>query len=192
MAMGKARNGGTGRGLTGKIVYIATIAALLGVSAGSVMGTLLTTTTISQTANFYEGGNNGVANWPAPTLTLANTPTIVACSAGTQTVTASASGTPTVDVVLSASGSSGTCASGDFAELFAFDFVVSATSVNQQDTVSITTQIGSGAVTTNSISVTLITGGSGGPFDAILDLYVDYGSLSPPSAGITVLDLVVQ
>jgi hypothetical protein len=176
--------------VSGRLIYVATIMAMVGIAGGTVMATVLTPVPANQTANFYEGGTSGVANYPTPTLTP-GTNVVGTCTTSITTVAAST--TPaTTNIVLASAGSTGTCVANDFAEVFSFSFMLSGYSLAQTNTVTITTEYGPGTtVYTNSAQVALTTPSSGGPFVATLDVYVDYGSVNPPAGGIAVLDLVV-
>jgi hypothetical protein len=179
------------RRLSGRLIYLATIMAMIGIAGGTVMATLLTPIPTNQTANFYEGGNSGVPNYPAPMLAPGSN---VVGTCTTSSTTVATSTTPaTTNIVLASSGSTGTCVTNDFAEVFTFSFTISTPFVSSQtNTISITTEYGTGTtVYTNSAQVVLTTPSSGGPFVATLDIYVDYGSVNPPTGGIAVLDLVV-
>lgn len=173
----------TGR-LSGRLIYVATIVAILGVTGGVSMGAILSSTPVSQTASFYQGGSTGVNGYGTPTLSVSTSPG--ACTTGTLSGNSNAG---TVTVVLSGWTGASNCTAGHFAELFTFSF--SATISTQSNTLAVTTQVGSGAVQTNSETVTLGTGSSTA-FTQTVDVYVDYGSIQPPNGGITVLDLVVQ
>ncbi len=170
-----------------RLIYAATAMAVLGMAGGFVMASVLTSTAVNQSASFYQGGNNGVVGYTTPTLAVATVPASIAtCTSGT--VTGSTSGA-TQTIVLSNQTGSSACATGDFAEEFVIAF--SATITTQTNSLTITTQVGAGAVQTNSIPVTLGTGTSSA-FTQTLDLYVDYGAVNPPATGISVLDLMIQ
>ena len=169
-----------------RLIYAATAIALLAMAGGMVLGTVLTTTTVNQNASFYQGGNNGANGFSTPTLTVSTVPSAVTtCSSGTTGTTNGG----TVDLVLSATTGGTTCTGGDFAEEFSFAF--SATITTQINSITITTQVGASPVQTNSASVSLGTGTSGA-YTQTVDVFVDYGAIVPPSAGITVLNAVVQ
>ncbi len=92
-------------------------------------------------------------------------------------------------MILSSTTGATSCTAGNFAEEFVVAF--SATITTQTNSITITTQVGAGAVQTNTESVTLGTGSSGA-FTQTVDVFVDYGAINPPASGVTVLDLVIQ
>ena len=176
------------KGVDRRLVYVATIVSLIGVTGGmAIAAGILSSTNVNQGASFYQGGNNGANGYGAATLQVTTVPVSVAsCSTGAVTgVTSGGS----VDVYLSSTTGSSTCTGGDFAEEFVLQF--SASVATQTNAVTITTQVGAGTVQTNSQQVVLGTG-SLGAFTQTVNVYVDYGSIQPPAAGITILDLVVQ
>ena len=177
-----------GKKVDRKLVYVATIVSLIGVTGGmAIAAGILSSTNVNQGASFYQGGNNGANGYGAASLQVTTVPAAVStCSTGA--VSGSTSG-GSVDLLLSATTGSSTCTTGDFAEQFIVSF--SATVATQTNTFTITTQVGSGTVQTNSQQVVLGTGVSGA-FTQTVNIYIDYGAIQPPSAGITVLDLVIQ
>lgn len=171
-----------------RTIYLGTILTLVGVTAGmAIASSVLSATTVSQGANFYQGGNNGATGYSTATLAVSTTPAATSvCTSGTLNGATSAG---TVNVILSSTTGGTTCTAGNFAEEFSLSF--SATISHQTNTVSITSQVGAGAVQTNSEAVQLETGTSGA-FTQTVNVYIDYGAVNPPAGGITVLDLVVQ
>ena len=164
-------------------VAIGMVSSTLGLVAAAV----LSSTTVNESANFYQGGNSGANGYSSPTLAVTTVPAAIStCSSGTVTDSTSAG---TANVILSSTSGGTTCTTGNFAEEFTLSF--SATIATQSNTVTITTQVGAGAVDTNSVTLTLGTGTSGA-FTATVHVYVDYGAVNPPAGGITTLDLVVQ
>lgn len=170
-----------------RLIYVATAVAVLGMAGGFVMATVLSSTTVNEAANFYQGGNSGAAGYSTATLAVSSVPASVS-TCTSSTVTGATSG-GSVDVILGSTTGQSVCTTGDFAEEFTFSF--SETVATQSNTVTITTQVGAGTVETNSAMVTLGTGSSGA-FTQTVNVYVDYGAVSPPSGGITVLDAVIQ
>jgi hypothetical protein len=170
--------------LSGRLIYAATIVAILGVTGGVTMGAFLSTSTVTQNVNYYSGTTASVPNYAAPTLSVSSSPG--ACTAsGTGSTTAG-----TVSIVLNAWSGASNCTLSDFAEKFTFAF--SGTISTQVNTVRVTTQVGTFAVQSNSATITLGTGTSGA-FTQTVDVYVDYpGSANPPSQGITSLSLSLQ
>jgi hypothetical protein len=171
-----------------RTIYLGTVLTLLGVTAGmAIASSVLSSTTVNQGANFYQGGNNGANGYSTATLAVSTTPAATSvCTTGTKTGATSAG---TVTLILSSTTGGTGCTAGNFAEEFSLSF--SATIVTQTNTLSVTTQVGAGTVQTNSEAVTLGTGSSSA-FTQTVNVYVDYGSVNPPAGGITVLDLVVQ
>ena len=164
-------------------VAIGMISSTLGLVAAAV----LSSTTVNENANFYQGGNSGANGYASPTLQVTTVPAAVStCSTGTITDSTSAG---TANIELSSTSGGTTCTTGDFAEEYTLSF--SATIATQSNTVTITTQVGASAVQTNSVALTLGTGSSSA-FTATVHIYVDYGAVNPPAGGITTLDLVVQ
>lgn len=170
-----------------RLIYAATAIAVLGMAGGFVMASVLTSTSVTQTANFYQGGSAGVPGYNTPTLTVSTVPSAISTCTST-TVTGSVSGGTSQAVVSSTTGGT-TCTTGDFAEEFSFSY--SATIATQTNSITITTQVGAGSVETNTVTVTLGTGSSGA-FTQTVNVFVDYGAVNPPAGGITVLDAVVQ
>ena len=170
-----------------RLIYLATLVALVGVTGGMALAAVLSTTTVNQGANFYQGGNNGANGYGAATLQVSSTPVAVSvCTTGTKTGATSGG---TVTLVLSSTTGGTSCTTGDFAEEFAVAF--SATIATQSNTFTVTTQVGAGSVETNSEQVTLGTGSSTA-FTQTVNVFVDYGTVQPPTGGVTVLDLVIQ
>jgi hypothetical protein len=170
-----------------RTIYLATTVLALALAGGFALAAVLTSTTVNQSANYYEGGNTGANGYSSATLSVSTVPAaIAACTSGTKTGSTSAG---TVTLVLSSTSGGTVCTTGDFAEEFAFSF--SATITTQTNAVTVTTQVGASAVQTNTESVTLGTGTSGA-FTQTIDVYVDYGAVSPPVGGVTILDAVVQ
>jgi hypothetical protein len=169
-----------------RVLYVATAVAMMGLTGGFVLAAGLTSTNVTQNAALYSVSTSAVAAFPnAPTIAVTATPASVSsCSASPVALTNGAS----VDLYLPASNSV-TCTTNDFAEEFtlsssataaagAYTFVI-YTSYNTGSAVS-----GSDAGTI-SIGTTLTSAGT-------VDIYVDYGSVAPPSGGIQSLSLVVQ
>lgn len=170
-----------------RLIYVATAVAILGMAGGYVMASVLTTTSVNQGANFYQGGNTGANGYSTATLAVTTVPASVsACTSSTVTGATSA-GTSTA--VLSSTTGGTVCTTGDFAEEYTFTF--SATIATQSNTITVTTQVASGTIQTNTATFTLGTG-SAGAFTQTVQVYVDYGSVSPPAGGITLLDAVIQ
>jgi len=170
-----------------RLIYAATAIAVLSMAGGMVLAGVFTSTPVNQNASFYQGGNNGANGYSTPTLMVAVTPAATStCTSGTLTGATSGG---TVTLILSSTTGSTVCTAGNFAEEFSFAF--SATIATQTNTISITTQVGASAVQINSEQVTLGTGTSGA-FTQTVNVFVDYGAVNPPAAGITVLNAVIQ
>jgi hypothetical protein len=170
-------------------LYVASIIAMLSIASGFALATVLTSTQVNEAANFYQGGNSGANGYATSGMTLSITTTpasVTSCTTGTKTDAVSAG---TVTLILSSTTGGTACTTGNFAEEFVVSF--SATITTQTNAFTVTTQVGSGTVASNSESVTVGTGISGA-FTATVDIFVDYGSINPPTGGITVLDLVIQ
>ncbi|MCI4322786.1 MAG: hypothetical protein L3K03_01980 [Thermoplasmata archaeon] len=173
---------------TGRAVFLGTVVAILGITGGFAMASVLTSTSVTQTADFDQGTGAGVPTYPAPTLLISISPTS-SCTSGQQTVALSIATPPTAQVTVAPGG---TCAAGDFAEEFQFALSSTTTSLNQVNTLTITSQVGAGSVTTNTQSMKVTTAAPAGTYTGTLDVFVDYGSVNPPSGGITLLNVVVQ
>ncbi len=158
---------------------------MLGLTSGFALAAVLASTPVNQSANFYLGGNSPVNGYSLPALKVNTTPIGTgACSSSPVTLASPGS----VDLILSNTTGSAVCTAGNFAEEFTVMF--SATITTQTNRFTITTQVGAGLVQTNN--VTLTVGAGGGAFTATVNVFIDYGAVNPPAAGITVLDLVIQ
>jgi hypothetical protein len=170
-----------------RTIYTTTAIVAIALASGFTLAAVLTSTTVTQHANYYQGGNSGATGYTSATLQVSTTPaSTTVCTSGTLTGTTSAG---TVVVILSSTTGGTTCTAGDFAEEYVLTF--SATITTQTNSLTITSQVGAGTVETNTEDVALGTGSSSA-FTQTVDVYVDYGTVSPPAGGITVLDLVVQ
>ena len=153
-----------------RLIYAATAIAVLSMAGGMVLAAVLTSTPVTQTANFYQGGSSPVPGYSTPTLSVSTTPTsTTTCTSGT--IVGSVNG-GTSTIILSSTTGGTVCTAGNFAEEFSFAFSETLTSTQ-----------------TNSEPITL---GTGSPFTQTVNVYVDYGAVNPPSGGITVLDVVIQ
>ena len=172
--------------MSGRLIYAATIVAILGVTGGVTMGAFLSSTTVTQNANYYAGASASVPGYSAPTLSISSSPSSTCTSAA-----AGPSNSGTTNVVLNAWNGASNCTLGDFAEEFTFSF--SATISTQANTVTITTQVGSDPVQSNSATITLGPGGAPASFTQTVHVFVDYpGSTQLPTGGITTLSLALQ
>lgn len=175
------------RKLDRRVIYTAGIVAMLALTSGFALAAVLGSTSVNQSANFYQEGNSGANGYSGPALKVATIPigtTVCSSSPVTQIVTGGV-----VNLILSSTTGGTVCTAGNFAEEFTVAF--SATITTQSNAFSVTSQVGAGVVETNSVTLTLGTGISSA-FTVTVNVYVDYGAVNPPAGGITVLDLVIQ
>jgi len=171
-----------------RAIYATTAIFAIALASGFTLAAVLTSTTVNQHANYYQGGNAGANGYTGATLQVSSTPvSTTVCTTGT--LTGSTPGGTTVMILSSTSGGTA-CTAGNFAEEYILTF--SASISTQTNSITITTQVGAGAVQTNTEAVTLGAGGPPASFTQTVDVFVDYGGVSPPAGGITVLDAVVQ
>jgi hypothetical protein len=168
-----------------RVLYLLTAVAMVGLTAGFVLAAGLTSTTVTQTASLYSVSTSAVPAFPtSPNISVSATPASVSsCSSSSVALTNGGS----VNLYLGASGSV-TCTTGDFAE--EFTATSTATAAAGSYTFTIYTSYGSGPTTgsasgTVTIASTLSSAGT-------VNVYVDYGSSSPPAAGVSALSLVIQ
>ncbi len=168
-----------------KVLYLATAVAMMGVTGGFVLAAGLTATSVTQNAALYEVSTSSVAAFPnTPTLSVTSTPASVsACTSSAQALTSGGS----VDLYLGAS-SSVTCATGDFAE----EFVFTSSATAAAGTYTFTSYTTYGSPATSGSSVAQVTISSALTSAGTVDIYVDYGSASPPASGVADLSLVVD
>ncbi len=170
-----------------RAIYATTAIFAIALASGFTLAAVLTSTTVNQHANYYQGGNAGANGYSTPTLQISSTPvSTTTCTSGT--LTGAVSG-QTITMILSSTSGGTVCTAGNFAEESILSF--SATITTQPNSITITTQVGAAAVQTNTEDVTLGTGSSSA-FTQTVDVFVDYGAITPPAGGITVLDMVVQ
>ena len=168
-----------------RVLYLATAVAVLGLTGGFVLAAGLTSTTVTQSASLYSVSTSAVAAFPTtPTVVITAVPvSVAACSASSQTLANSV----TVDIYLAASTGI-TCTTGDFAE--EFSFASSATAAAGTYTFEQYTTYGPGPTSgsaTGSVTVAAVMSIVGN-----VNVFVDYGTASPPANGIASLSLVVQ
>jgi hypothetical protein len=168
-----------------RILYIATAVAMIGLSGGFVLAAGLTSTTVTQTAGLYSVSTVAVAAFPTtPTVTLTAMPaSIAACTSGSQTLANSV----TVDLYLPAS-TGVTCTTGDFAEEFSFVSLATAAA----GTYTFTQYTSYGAGPTSGSAVGSVTVAAVMSIPGAVNVYVDYGTATPPTGGIGSLSLVLQ
>jgi hypothetical protein len=170
-----------------RAIYTTTAIIAIALASGFTLAAVFSTTTVNQHANYYQGANVGANGYTSAALEVSTTPaTTTVCTSGVIDGVTSAG---TTVVILSSTTGGTACTAGNFAEEYVLTF--SATITTQTNTLTITSQVTAGTVQTNSEQVTLGTGSSGA-FTQNVDVYIDYGTVSPPAAGISVLDLVVQ
>ncbi|MCI4365103.1 MAG: hypothetical protein L3K10_03455 [Thermoplasmata archaeon] len=170
-----------------RAIYTSTAIVAIALASGFALAAVLTSTTVNQSANYYQGGNTGANGYGAATLVVATTPAATSvCTSGTLT---GASNAGTVTMIVSSTSGGTVCTTGDFAEEYSFAF--SATISSQTNSITVTSQVGAGAVQTNTEAVHLGTGVSVA-FTQTVDVFVDYGAVNPPATGVAVLDVVVQ
>ncbi len=176
--------------MTGRMIYVATIVAMLSVTGGMAMAAsgLLQVTPITQHASFYQGQSTAPAGYAAaPSLQVSTSPSST-CSGTSITMGATGSAQ---DILVSSTGGAGSCASGNFAEEFIVHFSENMTATSQTNTFQVTTQVGSGSPVTDTFTVATGTV-TGNPFTQTLNIFIDYGAINAPSAGITILNLVID
>lgn len=166
--------------------YLAAVVAIVASTSGFALASVLSPpTTTPQGANFYDGTNVGVTGYTSAALSVAQTPDpTLACSSGTVVDTTTGQ---TAVLTISAYSGATNCSSNDFAEEFVLGYVTTG-SASQVDNFTVYTQLGAGAIQSNSAHLDI---GGSGTFTATVEVFVDYGHL-PPAAGITVLELVLH
>jgi hypothetical protein len=168
-----------------RILIIVAAVAMIGATSGYALAAGLTSTTVNQTAELYSVSTSSVAAFPTtPTVTVTAIPAAVAaCTTTVQTLANSV----TVNIYLAAS-TSVTCTTGDFAEEFSFTSLATAAAgtylFTQYTTYGAGPTSGSAADTVSIAATMSIVG--------LVNVYVDYGTPSPPVNGISALSLVVQ
>ncbi|MCI4322783.1 MAG: hypothetical protein L3K03_01965 [Thermoplasmata archaeon] len=176
-----------------RIASLALVLAALSVVAGYTVASVLPSVSVTQTANLDTGGDIQVVHYPVPTLEASTNP-VGACTTGVLTLALSTSATPPVqNMVLSSTG--GTCALGNYAEVYNFSFsvAVTGTAVTQTNAITMSSQLPAAASpTSTSESCKLTAAATTGTYTGDLDVYIDYGSATPPAAGVAVLDIVVS
>jgi hypothetical protein len=167
--------------------YLAAVVAIVASTSGFALASVLSVPTqVNQGANFYDGGNVGVSGYSSATLDIASTPNgTVACSHGP------IANTSTMVTLVLSSTEGGTCAAGDWAEMFTLPFL-STDIITQTNTFTIYSQVGGSPVQTNFVNLTVGPGVQSSHFSATVYVYVDYGGPTPPTTGITLLDLIVH
>ncbi|MFY9716512.1 MAG: hypothetical protein WAK40_01050 [Thermoplasmata archaeon] len=160
--------------LSRRTFYLAAVVAIVASTSGFALASVLSTTNVSEGANFYSGSNGGATGFSAPTLNIGSSPGACSASPVTDSVTAQ-----NVNLVLSASSHATNCTSDDFAEVFTLDFVAPGF-VSHTYNFTIYTEVGSEGVQTNYVHLMLGTGVSS-TFTANVNVYVDYGQALWPN-----------
>ena len=158
---------------------------MVGMGAGLVLAAGLTSTTVTQSAGLYSVTTTPVAAFPTPgTVTITAIPAAVAaCTAASLTLANS------VVVNLYVPASTGiTCTTGDFAE--EFSFTSAATAAAGIYTFTQYTTYGAGP--TSGSAMASVTVAAVMSIPGTVNIYVDYGTASPPVNGISALSLVLQ
>jgi|SRR5580692_9120320 hypothetical protein len=169
-----------------RVLYVATAVAMMGLTGGFVLAAGLTSTPVTQNAALYSVSTSAVAAFPtAPTITVtATTVSVSTCTASAVALTSGGS----ADLYLPASGSV-TCTGNDFAEEFTITSAATAAAGSYAFVIYTSYNTGSSvtgsAAGTITIASTLSSAGT-------VNVFVDYGSVVPPSGGIQSLSLVVQ
>jgi hypothetical protein len=168
-----------------RILFIATVVAMIGMTGGFALAAGLTSTTVSQSAGLYSVSTSAVAAFPTtPSVTVTAIPaSVAACTSGTQTLANSV----TVNMYLPASTGI-TCTTGDFAEEFSFTSLITAAA----GVYAFTQYTTYGPGPTSGSAMGSVTVAATMSIVGIVNVYVDYGTASPPANGITALSLVVQ
>jgi hypothetical protein len=177
----------------GRLIYAATVVAILGMTGGFVLASVVTVTSTNETSttNQVAGANSVlISSGTAGSLSVApgNVPAAVAsCSSGTTSIpSAGGVGGPVSAYVSSTSGSA-TCTTGDYAQVYTITTGTTAPAGTYK--IQVTTEWGVGPTLgentlTFSLGTTLTSA-------ATITLYVDYGGTLAPTGGITSLQIVI-
>jgi hypothetical protein len=176
----------------GRMIYAATVVAILGMTGGFVLASVVsvTTTNTSSTDNQVNGANSALISSGTPgTIAVApgNVPGSVASCSSTAAIPSTGGVGGAVSAYVSATSGSSSCTSGDWAMVYTITTGSTAPSGSYQ--VQMTTQWGTGpTLGENTVTFTLAnTLSSAGT----ITLYVDYGSPMAPTGGITTLQVVI-
>ncbi len=176
--------------LDGRLIYYATVIAIVGVTGGETIGLAIPApTSLLQTSGVYSGSNQAPSGFAqSPTLSTSSVPaSVAACTVGPLTEVTNGG---TLNVTLSDVTGGTTCTGNDFAELFTVTFSATLSAGSPQtDRFTVTTSYGTGP-TTGFNSITVTSGSPGSPWTQTINLYVDYGP-SLPTGGIDSLTLVI-
>ena len=176
------------RGTRGKIrrysVYMVTVLALVGLTAGFVLATGASVVTVYSTQNIYQSQQVSTTDFPnSPTLAVSQSGNPIAASTS---VIGSSGGGSTLILAMSAN-SLNSFGATDFDEMFTFTSITTVGS-SATNTFTVTTTYGSPATTTQdtlTYSSTVTHTGA----DTV-KIFIDYG-LVVPTGGIVTLQVVV-
>ena len=177
----------------GRLIYAATVVAILGMTGGFVLASVVTVTTTNETSttNQVAGGNSQLINsGTAGTIAVApgNVPAAVAsCSSGSTAIPSTGGVGGAVSAYVSATSGSAACTTGDYAQVYTITTGTTAPAGTYQ--VQVTTQWGVGpTLGENTLTFTL---GTTLTSAATITLYVDYGGAVAPTGGISTLQIVI-
>jgi hypothetical protein len=178
--------------LPGRLIYAATVVAILGMTGGFVLASVLsvTTTNTSSTDNQVNGANSAlIASGTPGSIAVApgDVPAAVASCSSTAAIPSAGGNGGAVSAYISATTGSTTCTSGDWAMVYTI--TTGSTTPSGTYQVQLTTQWGTGpTLGENTVTLTLAnTLTSAGT----VTLYVDYGSPMAPTGGISTLQIVI-
>jgi hypothetical protein len=173
----------------GRLIYAATVVAILGMTGGFVLASVVSVTTTNQTSttNQVAGANSQlISSGTAGSIAVApgNVPASVAsCTSGATALTSGGS----TSVYVSGTSGSAACATGDWAEVYTITTGSTAPAGTYQ--VQVTTQWGPGpTLGENTLTFTVATTLTSA---AVVSVYVDYGSPMAPTGGISTLQIVI-
>jgi hypothetical protein len=164
----------------------AVVLLLLVGTTASANAAVLTVIPVSGSHDQYQAGSNGANGYSAATIAVTTVPTgTTVCTSGTKNIPLTGG---TATLIFSSTGGT-TCTAGDWSEEFTIAF--SATIGTQTNTFTVTSAAGGGTpgVTHEAVKIGLI--GIPLPTVATVYVYVDFGSASPPTGGVEILDLSI-
>lgn len=177
----------------GRLIYAATVVAILGMTGGFVLASIVTVTTTneSSTTNQVAGANSQLINsGTAGSIAVApgNVPgSVASCTSGSTAIPSTGGVGGSVSAYVSATTGSAACTTGDYAQVYTITTGTTAPAGTYQ--VEITTQWGAGpTLGENTLTFTL---GTTLTSAATITLYVDYGSSLVPTGGISTLQIVI-
>jgi hypothetical protein len=173
----------------GRLIYAATVVAILGMTGGFVLASVVSVTTTNETSttNQVAGGNSQlITSGTAGSIAVSpgNVPASVAsCTSGATALTSGGA----VSAYVSGTSGSTSCATGNWAEVYTIVTGSTAPAANYQ--VQVTTQWGTGpTLGENTLTFTVASTLTSA---ATITLYVDYGSPMAPTGGISTLQIVI-